>query len=87
MEGFEELPERLRFMDKVAVTESQRHEFKAMQITANLLVAAREFFRTYMNGFVNSSGGTLWLGVEDNSEVKGLEISEGMIQSLLFVFN
>lgn len=71
-----EPPKRLKYLDKIDVTETKTHEFKAIQITNNAFAAARDFFRNYMNAFVNTFGGSLWLGIEDDSEIKGIFLSK-----------
>ena len=78
--------EKLLYRDHIPVTETQTNEFKALQITNNLIVAARDFFRDYLNSFANTEGGSLWFGIEDDSEVKGIMLSEEVKVQLEFLF-
>ena len=57
----------LKYLEFIAVSETQLDEFKALQITNNLLPAVRDFFRDYILGFANAIGGRLWFGIEDDS--------------------
>ena len=45
-------------------------------MSQNIIPAVRDFFREYINAFLNTNGGALWLGVEDDSRVKGILINE-----------
>ena len=78
--------DELIYRDHIPITETQKNEFKALQITNNLTVAARDFFREYLNSFANTEGGSLWFGIEDDSEVKGIMLSEESKIQLEFLF-
>ncbi|CAL6004687.1 AAA-4_domain protein [Hexamita inflata] len=86
MKSFQELPDTLIFSEILPVTETQTNEFKALQITGNLIPAVRDFFRSYMNAFINTAGGSLWFGIEDDSEIKGLFVTEEQIIQIKFLF-
>lgn len=69
------LPPILRYNDKIEFEEDGQSEFKALQNTKKLIEIIAKYCREYLNAFINTRGGHLWLGIEDDGSVKGLMIS------------
>eukprot|EP01122_Echinamoeba_exundans_P011805 TRINITY_DN4818_c0_g1_i1.p1 TRINITY_DN4818_c0_g1~~TRINITY_DN4818_c0_g1_i1.p1 ORF type:complete len:1288 (+),score=282.63 TRINITY_DN4818_c0_g1_i1:108-3971(+) len=60
--------------DSIAVEEDREHEFKAVQQTKNPLQAISEHCKKYINAFLNTDGGTMYFGVEDDGRLVGVPL-------------
>jgi hypothetical protein len=72
-----DLSEMVRFYilgDSIAVEEDREHEFKAVQQTKNPMQAISEHCKKYINAFLNTDGGTMYFGVEDDGRLVGVPL-------------
>ncbi|ESU34717.1 Putative ATP-binding protein [Giardia duodenalis] len=70
------LPEVLRYNALLELEEDSRTEFKAVQLTNNLIDIVKNYCTKYLNAFINTYGGQLLLGVEDTGRIKGVVLSQ-----------
>ena len=61
--------------DRLDEDEDLNHEFKAVHRTSNPVSRIVEYAAKYANAFMNASGGTLYLGVEDDGLVFGVALT------------
>eukprot|EP01124_Arcella_intermedia_P022821 TRINITY_DN3489_c0_g1_i1.p1 TRINITY_DN3489_c0_g1~~TRINITY_DN3489_c0_g1_i1.p1 ORF type:complete len:886 (-),score=213.43 TRINITY_DN3489_c0_g1_i1:923-3580(-) len=64
------------------VEEDQEHEFKAVHYVAHPFEAITEYCLKYINAFLNTNGGTIYFGVEDDGKIVGLNASRGQRDEL-----
>eukprot|EP01134_Creolimax_fragrantissima_P006762 CFRG6762T1 len=57
--------------------EDRCHEFKSLANATNRPNSIANYCRKYINAFLNSQGGVLYCGVEDDGTVKGLYLCRG----------
>lgn len=81
------LPQTLRYNDKIEFEEDGQSEFKALQNTKKLVETIAKYCREYLNAFINTRGGHLWLGIEDDGSAKGLMISRHDKDSIRLVID
>lgn len=58
--------------DSIAVEEDREHEFKAVQQTKTPLQSISDHCKKYINAFLNTDGGTIYFGVEDDGRLVGV---------------
>jgi predicted HTH transcriptional regulator len=63
---------------RVETEEDGSHEFKAVQITKNPVTMMATYAEKHVNAFLNSRGGSLYFGIEDDGTVKGVEMDRKM---------
>ncbi|EFO65656.1 Hypothetical protein GLP15_3371 [Giardia lamblia P15] len=70
------LPEFLPYNALLELEEDSRTEFKAIQLTNDLINIVKNYCTKYLNAFINTYGGQLLLGVEDTGHIKGVVLSQ-----------
>ncbi|KAH0573360.1 AAA-4 domain protein [Spironucleus salmonicida] len=66
------LPNQLVYNEILPVEENNLIEFKGIQDVKRFPDVIGRYSREYLNAFLNSHGGQLWFGIEDDSRVKGI---------------
>eukprot|EP01088_Endostelium_zonatum_P002567 TRINITY_DN1318_c0_g1_i1.p1 TRINITY_DN1318_c0_g1~~TRINITY_DN1318_c0_g1_i1.p1 ORF type:complete len:771 (+),score=199.71 TRINITY_DN1318_c0_g1_i1:106-2313(+) len=56
------------------IEEDTEHEFKAVQKTAHLIDRIADLSKHYANSFLNTNGGVIYFGIEDDGSIAGLEL-------------
>ncbi|KAK2954749.1 putative NLR Family CARD Domain Containing protein [Blattamonas nauphoetae] len=65
----------LYYGDIITVEEDRNTEFKAVQFTSKLSETILKICKEYINAFLNTTGGRIFFGVEDDGKIKGVEIN------------
>eukprot|EP00767_Chilomastix_cuspidata_P004165 gnl/Chilomastix_cuspidata/430.p1 GENE.gnl/Chilomastix_cuspidata/430~~gnl/Chilomastix_cuspidata/430.p1 ORF type:complete len:737 (+),score=307.48 gnl/Chilomastix_cuspidata/430:541-2751(+) len=79
---FSQLPEVLRYKETISVEESRVEEFKAIQFSKSPIQAIISLARKYINAFLNTEGGNIWFGIEDDGTIKGIYFSDIDVSAL-----
>ncbi|KAJ4455189.1 putative eIF-2-alpha kinase GCN2 [Paratrimastix pyriformis] len=75
-------PQAYQYNAPIEFEENREHEFKAVQITKKLSEMVVHLASEYMNAFLNTRGGTIYFGVEDNGIIKGIRVDRKMRDTL-----
>ncbi|NXT02740.1 SLN13 protein, partial [Jacana jacana] len=78
--------DQLQHGETLTFTESGNVEFKHYS-TEKVLTRVREILPQYIAGFANTTGGYLWIGVDDHRKVHGFSIDEEDLEELRCVIN
>ncbi|KAH7824777.1 putative ATP-binding protein [Monocercomonoides exilis] len=63
-------------LDSIISCEEDRNtEFKAVQVAKKLIEYILKLATEYMNAFLNTDGGSIYFGVEDDGAIKGIELN------------
>lgn len=66
--------DRLFFMEQIKIVEDRQHEFKMFKDKDPRNIAA--LVLEYISAFLNSDGGNIYLGINDESIVHGIEVTQ-----------
>ncbi|CAL6093740.1 AAA-4_domain protein [Hexamita inflata] len=72
---FKKIPSQLRYGEKLPLEENKEVEFKAVQETKKPLEVIQKYLKDYLNAFLNSHGGSIWFGIEDDGTIRGLYLT------------
>ena len=72
MKSFPDFPPKLIYGEKLQLEENKTIEFKAVQESKKPIDVIQHYLRDYLNAFLNSEGGSIFFGIEDDSCVRGL---------------
>jgi predicted HTH transcriptional regulator len=61
-----------QYDETINVDEDQEHEFKGVQVTKQPVEQISDYAEKYINAFLNTNGGTIYFGVEDDGKVRGI---------------
>ncbi|NXJ62520.1 SLN13 protein, partial [Rostratula benghalensis] len=78
--------DQLRRGETLTFTESGNVEFKHYS-TEKILTRIKEILPQYIAGFANTSGGYLWIGVDDHGQVQGFSSDDEDLENLRHVIN
>ncbi|GIQ85686.1 schlafen family protein [Kipferlia bialata] len=69
---FGDVPSSLVYNSVFSRDEDRVTEFKAVQISKRPIDMMTKLCREYINAYLNSNGGSIWFGIEDDGQVKGI---------------
>ncbi|NXN48038.1 SLN13 protein, partial [Rhinoptilus africanus] len=78
--------DQLQHGETLTFTESGKVEFKHYS-TEKILTRVKEILPQYVAGFANTSGGYLWIGVDDKGTVQGFSSDDEDLEKLSDVIN
>lgn len=61
--------------DNIPVDEDRVHEFKAVQKSTKPIEQILRYCDSYINAFLNSGGGNIYFGIEDNGTILGIPLA------------
>lgn len=68
----EPLKEYFVFGEKISMDEDREHEFKALQFARKPEDQIVDYCKKYLNAFLNTEGGKLYFGIEDDGTIYGI---------------
>ncbi|XP_054064272.1 schlafen family member 13-like [Rissa tridactyla] len=78
--------DQLQHGETLTFSESGNVEFKHYS-TEKILTRVKEILPQYIAGFANTSGGYLWIGVDDKGTVQGFSSDEEDLKKLSYIIN
>ncbi|NXN32767.1 SLN13 protein, partial [Nycticryphes semicollaris] len=78
--------DQLRHGETLTFTESGNVEFKHYS-TEKILTRVKEILPQYIAGFANTTGGYLWVGVDDHGQVQGFSSDDEDLENLRHVIS
>ncbi|MFQ5640214.1 MAG: RNA-binding domain-containing protein [bacterium] len=72
-----------RYGETVTVEEDREHEFKSLQKSKDPIKTIRDYYiAEYLNAFLNTNGGTILFGIENNGRVLGIQLDRDQRDAL-----